>query len=221
MSKNRKSILIINPNSSHFVTESIRETVAPVQESVPHRIECIGLRDGPAGIDTQADIERAIPLIEACIQTMDHDAYVLACFSDPGIRELRAKCGKPIFGIGECGYLQAMSMGERFGVISTVSEAAERHVRYISSLGFIKRLAADLPLDLRVTGLSDEKDAYQRIVSVADSLVESGADVLILGCAGMGRYQLKLRDTMGIPVIEPVIATVQFALGSFQFVRPL
>lgn len=188
-----------------------------VQGAASHRIECLGLSDAPPGIETQEHIDTVTPLIESCINEHGHDAFILACFSDPGIRKLRQRCGRPIFGIGECAYLQAMSMGDRFGVISTVPEASIRHERYVSELGVSSRLAADLPLDLGVADLSSEERTSERLLSVAGALVAKGADVLILGCAGMSRYQERVRNAFGKPVIEPTIAAVQFAVGSFHF----
>lgn len=197
------------------MTNGIRDGIAPLQRTTRHRIDCLGLSDGPPGINTQADVEAVIPLIESCINQRPRDAYVLACFSDPGIRHLRRSCGSRIFGIGECAYLQAMSLGDRFGVISTVPEATARHRRYLAELGFIGRLSDDLPLDLGVTDLESEERTSERVFSVAESLVAGGADVLILGCAGMSKYQERLRDGFGKPVIEPTVAALQLALGSF------
>jgi allantoin racemase len=210
-------LLVVNPNSSEFVTEAIRESVAPLEEwgATSHRIDCLGLRGAPTGIETQADVETVIPLIIACVAERSYDAYVLACFSDPGIRLVRRSCGRPVFGIGECAYLQAMSMGEQFGVISTRAEAVARHRRYLDELGFADRLAGDLPLNLGVAELAASAEiTRERVHGAARALVAKNADVLILGCAGLGRYGPELREVLGKPVIEPTVAAVQLALAS-------
>jgi allantoin racemase len=40
-----------------------------------------------------------------------------------------------------------------------------------------------------------------------------GADVLVMGCAGMARYRGELEATVQIPVVEPTQAAVVMALG--------
>jgi Asp/Glu/hydantoin racemase len=42
---------------------------------------------------------------------------------------------------------------------------------------------------------------------------EHGADVVIMGCAGMARYRKPLQDAIGIPVVEPTQAAVTMAIG--------
>ena len=40
-----------------------------------------------------------------------------------------------------------------------------------------------------------------------------GADVVVMGCAGMARYRQPLQDEIGIPVVEPTQAAVAMAIG--------
>jgi Asp/Glu/hydantoin racemase len=42
---------------------------------------------------------------------------------------------------------------------------------------------------------------------------EHGADVLVMGCAGMARYRKPLQDEIGIPVVEPTQAAVGMAIA--------
>jgi Asp/Glu/hydantoin racemase len=52
------------------------------------------------------------------------------------------------------------------------------------------------------------------MTSVAKRLKNDfGADVLIMGCAGMARYWNELQSAAGIPVIEPTRAAVAMALA--------
>ena len=45
---------------------------------------------------------------------------------------------------------------------------------------------------------------------------EDGADVLILGCAGMARYRDRVSDALLIPVVEPTQSAVAMALGRLR-----
>jgi Asp/Glu/hydantoin racemase len=40
---------------------------------------------------------------------------------------------------------------------------------------------------------------------------EDGADVIILGCAGLGSYRHAMQESLGVPVIDPVQAGVALA----------
>jgi Asp/Glu/hydantoin racemase len=42
---------------------------------------------------------------------------------------------------------------------------------------------------------------------------DHGADVLIMGCAGMAPYREPLEKALGIPVVEPTQAAVTMAVG--------
>jgi Asp/Glu/hydantoin racemase len=65
-----------------------------------------------------------------------------------------------------------------------------------------------------VVELSDENKTYGRMVDVGKRLRdEHGADVIVMGCAGMARYRKPLQDAVGIPVVEPTQAAVSMAIG--------
>jgi Asp/Glu/hydantoin racemase len=40
-----------------------------------------------------------------------------------------------------------------------------------------------------------------------------GADVLVMGCAGMARYRAELEEAVRLPVVEPTQAAVTMAIG--------
>ena len=42
---------------------------------------------------------------------------------------------------------------------------------------------------------------------------QHGADVLVMGCAGMARHRADLEEVVGIPVVEPTQAAVTMAIG--------
>jgi len=82
-------------------------------------------------------------------------------------------------------------------------------------LGIESRMAGDLPLGLGVLELQDSAIALRRMRSVGARLRdEQGADVLVMGCAGMAALRKPLQESLGIPVIEPVQAAVSMAMGA-------
>jgi Asp/Glu/hydantoin racemase len=59
-----------------------------------------------------------------------------------------------------------------------------------------------------------------RMIEVGRALKEEdGAQVVIMGCAGMARHRRPLEDALKIPVIDPTQAAVTTALGTVQISR--
>jgi Asp/Glu/hydantoin racemase len=213
---NTDSILVINPNSSEAVTRAMDEACEPLRYAGGPAIECVTLEEGPAGIESQRDADGVVaPLMRlVSAREKEHSAFVIACFSDPGIHAVRELTKKPVLGIAECGILTALTLGQKFGVIAILRQSIARHLRYIAGLGVTERLAADLPVGLGVTELHDSKKTFGRMVEVGKKLRDDhGADVVVMGCAGMAPYRKPLEDALGIAVVEPTQAAVSMAIG--------
>ena len=214
--QNADRILVINPNSTEAVTQGIDAAMAPLRMPGGPEIECVTLKEGPPGIESQAHVESVVAPIGEMVKKRDNDcaAFVIACYSDPGLHAARELTTKPVLGIAECGIMTAMTLGQRFGVISILKKSIPRHLRYVGQMGVADRMAGDRAIGLGVTALSDETRTFARMAEVAAELRdEDGADVLIMGCAGMARYRDRLSRHVGLPVVEPSQAAVSMAIG--------
>jgi allantoin racemase len=210
------TIYVINPNSSTGVTAGIDEAMAPLRVAGGPAISCLTLEEGPPGIQSQRDVDGVIgPMLRrAAALENDAAAFVVACFSDPGLHALREQSRRPVLGIAECGVLTALTLGQRFGVIAILPTSIPRHLRYFGAMGVTQRLAGDLPIGMGVTELADGETTLGRMVDVGRRLRQDhGADVLVMGCAGMARFRQPLEDAVGIPVVEPTQAAAAMALG--------
>lgn len=209
-------ILVINPNSSASVTRSMEACLDPVIEATDHLIECVELAKSPPGIETDAHVEQVIPNILEAVAASNADAFVLSCFSDPGIASVRQLVDRPVLGIAESAYLAALGLGTRFGIISLGQSSIDRHLRYLQTLKLDGRLAGDRSIDKTVVELM-ATDVVETVSRTARLLRdEDGADVVILGCAGLGSYRQALQQTLGIPVIDPVQAGVSLACSQLD-----
>jgi Asp/Glu/hydantoin racemase len=209
-------ILVINPNSTEAVTRGIDEAVEPLRIPGGPGIDCVTLKEGPPGIETQQHVDSVVSPLLSLIQKNEQQyaAFVIACYSDPGLHSARETTRKPVLGISECGILTALTLGQRFGVIAILQKSIPRHLRYVGAMGVSDRLAAELPVGIPVVELSDEKKTFTRMVEVGKALrADHGADVVVMGCAGMARYRKPLQDESGIPVVEPTQAAVAMAIG--------
>ena len=213
---------ILNPNSSRVVTDGIDAAIDPMRAVSPVEIRCHLLAEGPAGIETQAHVDGVVlPLLAQARALEDGaSAFVVACFSDPGLAALREQSRKPVLGIGESAYLTALTLGQRFGILSIKRGSVARHIKTLGAMGLLDRLAADRPIDLGVAELSDRARTFARLIEIGTRLRDDdSADVLILGCAGMASYRLDLENTLGIPVVDPCQAATAMAIGRIALAR--
>jgi len=209
-------ILVINPNSTVSVTRAIDDAVAPLRLHGGPELACLTLEEGPPGVESQGDADAVILPLCRMIRERENDAaaFVIACFSDPGLFSAREATAKPVLGIAECGILTALTLGHRFAVISILARSVPRHLRYIGAMGVGQRFAGDLPIDLGVTELANAQAAMTRMIDVGRELRDRhGADVLVMGCAGMARYRDEVEEAVQIPVVEPTQAAVTMAIG--------
>ena len=209
-------IIVINPNSTEAVTDGMSEAVDSLRRPDGPAIECVTLRGGPPGVETQMDVESVVLPICDYVRGRNDEAgaFVIGCYSDPGLYAAREVARAPVFGIAESAMATALTRGDRFGVISILAGSIPRHVRQVRAMGLEGRFAGDLPVGLGVTELGGDAEVYERMEAAGRRLRdECGADVVILGCTGMARFQRPLEDSLGLPVVEPTRAAVTLALG--------
>ncbi len=208
------SLVVINPNSSERVTKGIEAAVAPLERfGVP--ISCVTLSEGPPAIESQMQADLTVaPLLKLAKQHPHAAGFVIACFGDPGLHALRDLVGVPVVGIQEAAVTMALTLGQRFGVIAILPASVPRHLRAFGAMGMRDRLAGDRALGSGVAELADADKTLSAMIRTGTALRdEDGADVLIMGCAGMAGYREALEDALGVPVVEPCQAGVALAMS--------
>src|SRR5216110_1274807 len=187
-------ILVINPNSTEAVTRGIDQAVEPLRMPGGPAIECVTLKEGPPGIETQEHVDSVVQPLLHLVRASEsrYAAFVIACYSDPGLHSLREATRKPVLGISESGILTALTLGQKFGVIAILQQSIPRHLRYMGALGVMDRLAGELPAQ-RLAGVhhaaegllfigqlryrqADEKKTFGRMVDAGKALRGHGAD---------------------------------------------
>ncbi len=210
-------LVVINPNSSTTVTEGIDAAVQPLR-TFGRPIRCLTLAEGPPGIESQRQADLTIPpMLQLAAEQTDAAGFVIACFGDPGLHALRDQTIKPVVGIQEAAVMTALTLGQRFGVIAILPASIPRHLRAFGAMGVLDRLAGDRALGLGVADLADPDKSLAAMIATGLRLRdEDGAQVLIMGCAGMARYRGPLEQATGMPVVEPTQAAVGLALSHIQ-----
>ena len=212
----RRRIVVVNPNSNEAVTRGLEEALRPLAFAEGPEIVCTTLAEGPYGIETQADVESvAMPLRRFVESDNGADAFIIACYSDPGLHVCREGTDRPVFGIAESGVLTALARAETFGVIAIKPRSIRRHVRYLRQMALTARLAGERPLEMSVAETASGEGTLDRLIAVGRELRdEDGAGAIVMGCAGMARHRRALEEALGVPVIDPTQAAVAMALGA-------
>lgn len=211
------TLIVINPNSSQVVTDGIDEAIDPLRSfGIP--IRCLTLAEGPPGIESQRQADLTIgPMLALAASQTDAAGFVIACFGDPGLHALRDQTSHPVVGIQEASVTTALTLGQRFGVIAILPASIPRHLRAFGAMGVLDRLAGDRALGLSVADLADPEKSLDAMIATGRRLRdEDGADVLIMGCAGMARYRDRLQEATGLPIVEPTQVAVSMALGQIR-----
>jgi allantoin racemase len=164
--------------------------------------------DQPEGIHDDRTKEIAVPKVVKLGREMEKEdlkALVISCADDPGLDELREIVRIPVIGAGSAAASLAISLGDKIGVL-TLTEGTPEAVRKILGRSLLAEAKPDgvtTTLDL----LREERRA--QLISTAKELKRKGADVILLSCTGYATIGIaqELKKTLGIPVVDPVLAS--------------
>lgn len=208
-------ILLINPNSTKSMTDQAERSArrAALPTTV---IEAINPADTPRSIEGHADEAMSVPSMLRLIrdgEAKGFDAYVVACFDDPGLDAAREVAGGPVFGICQAAVQVAMTISKRFSIITTLPRSVpvieDLVLRYGAQHHCRKVRCIDLPV---LTLEHDPERAYGLMLAeIARARDEDGAEAVILGCAGMSAMTDALTRDTGVVIIDGVIVGVKLA----------
>lgn len=211
-------ITLINPNTSRAMTAKIaaaaREVAGP--DVLVHAV-CPDV--GPAAIESHLDEAMAalavISLIEADLREGGSDAYVIACFGDPGLDAARTLVDVPVVGIAEAAMHIAAISGRHFGIVTTLERTLGRAEDLLDRYGMARACVSMHGSGIAVLELEQASPtAVDTIAGLAQEAVEvHGADVIVLGCAGMADLCTLVGQRVGVPVVDGVAAAVGIATG--------
>jgi allantoin racemase len=206
-------ILIINPNTSAEMTETIDST-AKKYASPSTEITTVNPTDGPAFIGDAYDSAIQTPKVLDIIKNNkdNYDSFILACGHDPGLEACRIVT-KNVIGIGEASIMTACTVAKRFSILASTEESAAAVPERLHSLGIAPgRFASARPVGTSDEIVKNRYEMFEVYCQVGRKCIdEDGAGALIFSCAGMGDIKERLEQHLGIPVIAGVISAVKIA----------
>jgi allantoin racemase len=171
---------------------------------------------GPISIESAYDEALAQPpTLELVRQANDegYDAVILACFSDPALNAAKEISDIPVIGIEESTMHIAAMLGHKFSVTTAFRNRAPTRELHARKHGLESAYASTLVLNMSVLEMdANPKKAKARILEAAREAVEQdGAEVIILGCAGLAGYAEDVERELGVVVLDPTSVALKVA----------
>src|SRR5438309_3329849 len=143
-------LALLNPNTDERHTTAMREVALAVLPS-GSEVTAANPERGPASIESEADSVVAAAEVVALMRSLEpHDAYLIACFGDPGLDAARELTDRPVVGIGEAAYVAASLIAKRFAVITTLARGVPALEEALERRGLASRCVEVAPLDIPV-----------------------------------------------------------------------
>jgi allantoin racemase len=210
-------IRVINPNTSAPMTAQIGAAARAV--AAPGTlIEAVQPSFGAPSIEGHHDDVWAAAGVAEQVRAGEAagaDAFVIACFGDPGLQAARELARGPVVGIAEAAFHMAALVATGFSVVTTLTRTCVIAEHLVLQYGFDRRCRGIHGTDIAVLELDDPKSqAFERILACAQqALVQDRSGAIVLGCAGMANLCRALQQCLGVPVIDGVGAAVKLAEG--------
>lgn len=206
-------IVVTNCNTTQEMTEEI---VRGAQAAAAPGTTVTGLTPawGPASAEGWLDSYLSAAAVIDTLRTYDgpaYDAVVLAGFGEHGREGVRELVGVPVVDITEAAAHLACLLGRRYGVITTLERTRGQIEDSLELAGVARNCVAVAGTGLGVLELTDQDRTEAAFLAAAEQVVESGAEVLVLGCAGMTGLQRTVAEKLGVPVVDGVGAAVKLA----------
>ncbi len=209
-------ILIINPNTTADMTDDILRSAnyfsRPETELVARNPE-----KGPESIEGWYDEHIAVrELIEEVLraeQDGGFDAYVVACFGDPGLYALREITEKPVVGIAESALVLASFVAARFSIVTIMPRIRLMLEELVRRVGVEHKIASIRTPNLCVLDFHRDFEGCKEVLirEAKDTIENDYAEAIILGCAGMAGFAEEVEQAVGVPVFDAVASAVKVA----------
>ncbi|PLR80376.1 Asp/Glu/hydantoin racemase [Bacillus canaveralius] len=208
-------IKVINPNTTLEMTKGI-EHAAKTAARPDTQIIAVSPEMGPVSIESYYDEYLSIPGVIEEIKKGEEegvDAFVIACWGDPGLHAAREVTDKPVVGIAESSVYLASMLAARFSVVTVLPRIKTMLEELVDSYGASKKIANIRTTPMGVLDFERDPAAGMEMLRQEGkrAVKEDDAEAILLGCAGMAEFADSLEKELGVPVIDGVVAGVKFA----------
>lgn len=208
-------IRVINPNTTAGMTAVIGEAARRIA-APDTRITAVEPGSGPVSIEGHFDEAiSAVGVLDEVLagEREQADAYVIACFGDPGLLAARELTRAPVIGIAEAAFHMATLISTRFSIVTTLGRTGIIAEHLLEQYGFRHHCRRVRAAEIPVLDLEANADAAltRLIEECRRARDEDGIGAIVLGCGGMADLTDTLSREVGLPVVEGVNAAVKLA----------
>jgi allantoin racemase len=199
-------LALVNPNTEPAGGEAMA-AVAGAALGAEAEVTSLTAARGPRSIESAADAAIAAAQVAELVRDHPgHDAYLIACFNDPGLDAARELTSAPVVGIGEAAFRAVLLVARRFAVITTLPRGIPDLEEQMERLGVRARCAGVLPLNIPVSEQGGAFPATTEAIVTAgrEAVRRLGAEALVLACGGMSDAEAALREHVGVPAVNGV-----------------
>jgi allantoin racemase len=196
---------LLNPNTDMRHTEAM---AAVARDVLPEPSEVLAASPGrgPSSIESAADAVVAGAEVLSLLRSQPpQDAYLIACFGDPGLDAARELTDAPVIGVGEAAFRAVGLVATRFGVVTTLPRGVPAIEEAAYRYGVASRLISVEALEIPV---SEQGRAYpattEAIIAASGRLVAARAEAVVLACGGMAEVATAVQQRLGVPVCDGV-----------------
>lgn len=206
-------VCLLNPNSTEAMTDEMAAAARAVA-SAGTEVEGVTASGAPATIEGYRDEALAAAAVAAIVEEAGErfDAFVIACFGDPGLRAARESFAGPVVGIAEASFMLALALGHRFAILTNTEPDVPEMEELVWRYGLAERCSGVEAVALGVAAADADREAALAAYEAAGRVaIGRGAEVLCLGCGPMLGLRERLERSLGAPVVEPVPAGIAIA----------
>lgn len=208
-------IKIINPNTTQYMTDDIYEAAMRVKDA-DTEIIAVSPKCGPVSIENfHDDYTSVIGVMEEVHKGLDEniDAFIIACYGDPGLYAAREIADVPVVGIAEASMYMASMVAPKFSVVAVIPRTTLMLEEVVHRYSMTDKCASIRSSGMTVLGFEENPELGEQKLREASikAIEEDGAEAICLGCAGMVNFTAKLEEELGVPVFDGVTAAVKMA----------
>jgi Asp/Glu/hydantoin racemase len=202
-------LLLINPNTSESVTETLRRRALA---AAPPGGEVLAVTAAFGARYLSAEVAVALAAhagLDAYARALDNfgrpDAVVVGCFGDPGLEALRELATEPVHGLAEASMAHAAALG-RFAIVTGGLRWPAMLRRLACGLGLADALVDIEAVDRTGGELAADPQAAAILLLEACRAVirRSRPDRLVLGGAALTPLAPVLAPQLPIPLLDSV-----------------
>lgn len=207
-------ILLLNANTNAVMTETMLIAARALHPNCRAATVARGVRYISDGDAASVAAEAVMEFAETLDADTIPDALVIACFGDPGLWHLRDRLPIPVIGMADASCHVACQLGRRFAIVTGGAAWEPMLQNFVNEIGLSARLSGIHTLEQTGDTLAaDPERACSLIAQRIDHALNDGADVVILGGAGLVGFSEKLQSASKLPLLDSLSCAISQAVA--------